>query len=148
MSFLGIEEWFSIYFLAKRSGVQQALLRLQEYSGILDCMEGDDAFELEKATVEIHVMTATLIKVAVDTDNAFNGVTDPVVVNLPPVTTYIPVSPGLSAASTSTINISDSISTSATPSTSSSPLPESSLLPEITPEHTSIGNPFIETGST
>ncbi|CAM6082420.1 unnamed protein product [Calypogeia fissa] len=76
MLLLGIDEWFYIYFLAQKSGVQMALHRLSEYIGILDCMEGDDARDLEQALVLVRAMEVALNKVAADTLIAKNAVPD------------------------------------------------------------------------
>ncbi|CAM6097525.1 unnamed protein product [Calypogeia fissa] len=70
MLLLGIDEWASIYLLAQRSGVKMALHCLKEYIDILYCMEGDDAFELEKARVLERPMDIALTKVASDTEIA------------------------------------------------------------------------------
>ncbi|CAM6104244.1 unnamed protein product [Calypogeia fissa] len=77
MKLLGIEEWFSIYLLAQKGGIQMALQRLREYQGILEYMEGDDACELAKANASIVLMTAALTKVALDTYHAFHDTNNP-----------------------------------------------------------------------
>ncbi|CAM6090645.1 unnamed protein product [Calypogeia fissa] len=67
MKFLGFDEWFSIYLVAQKQGVQAALNRLQEYTGFLDCLEGDDAFELQRQKSVVQSFEAALSKAAVDT---------------------------------------------------------------------------------
>ncbi|CAM6083456.1 unnamed protein product [Calypogeia fissa] len=70
MKLLGVEKWFNVYQLAQKSGVQMAIQRIQEYSNILKCMEGDDAFKLEKAQVLVRAIETVLTKAVVDTDFA------------------------------------------------------------------------------
>ncbi|CAM6082248.1 unnamed protein product [Calypogeia fissa] len=73
MGLLGLDEWFTIYLLARKSGVQLALQRLREYASILSCMEGDDAYDLQKAIVLARSMEVALTKVAADTEEAKNA---------------------------------------------------------------------------
>ncbi|CAM6093931.1 unnamed protein product [Calypogeia fissa] len=47
-----------------------AIQRILEYAAILECMEGDDAFELEKAQILVRSMETALAKAALDTDLA------------------------------------------------------------------------------
>ncbi|CAM6094476.1 unnamed protein product [Calypogeia fissa] len=115
MRLLGIEEWVSVYLLAQRSGVQMALLRIKEYAAILDCMEGDDAFELEKANAAIRTMALVLNQVAKDTDIAYNDIPGT-------PTKEVAATPISGIASSSSefssplmIHISDRVSTSASP---------------------------------
>ncbi|CAM6104231.1 unnamed protein product [Calypogeia fissa] len=81
MRLLGLDEWFNVYLLAQRSGVQMALQQLKEYSGILACLEGDDAFELQKALSIARAIEIALTKVAFDTLAAKNLADCPPVVN-------------------------------------------------------------------
>ncbi|CAM6124076.1 unnamed protein product [Calypogeia fissa] len=73
MRLLGLDEWFTVYLLARKSGVQSALQRLREYASILSCMEGDDAYDLQKAIVLARSMEVALTKVAADTEEAKNA---------------------------------------------------------------------------
>ncbi|CAM6104284.1 unnamed protein product [Calypogeia fissa] len=66
MRFLGFDEWFTIYFLAQQSGLQMALQRLQDYAAILDCMEGDDAFDLQRQFSVARSMGCALTKAAIE----------------------------------------------------------------------------------
>ncbi|CAM6101187.1 unnamed protein product [Calypogeia fissa] len=99
MRLLRIEEWFSLYLLAKRSGVEAALLQLQEFIKILDCIEGEDAFELEKSKAAIHDVVATLNKIALDTAKAFSG-ND----SLPTTTSVINNASGPGASSSTSVS--------------------------------------------
>ncbi|CAM6082444.1 unnamed protein product [Calypogeia fissa] len=47
-----------------------AIQRILEYSSILECIEGDNAFELEKAQILVRAMETVLTKAALDTDLA------------------------------------------------------------------------------
>ncbi|CAM6104898.1 unnamed protein product [Calypogeia fissa] len=70
MKLLGVEEWFNVYQLAQKSGIQMAIQRIQEYSNILECMEGDDAFELEKAQILVRAVEIALTQATADTELA------------------------------------------------------------------------------
>ncbi|CAM6082055.1 unnamed protein product [Calypogeia fissa] len=111
MRLLGIEEWFNIYQLAQKGGVQMAIQRILEYAAILECLEGDDAFELEKAQAPVWAMEPVLTKAALDTELAKQRT----VTSLPamPAVGSLPVDaaddlPGLASVfSTSSGNLSD-----------------------------------------
>ncbi|CAM6086915.1 unnamed protein product [Calypogeia fissa] len=77
MRLLGLDEWFSIYLLAQRSGIQMALQRLKEFDEILDGMEGEDAYDLQKAVAVARAMDVALTKVAKDTEKARDELLNP-----------------------------------------------------------------------
>ncbi|CAM6104232.1 unnamed protein product [Calypogeia fissa] len=129
MRLLGIKEWFSIYLLAKQGGVQTALLRLKEYEGILECMEGEDAFKLEKANASIREIAATLNKVALDTKLAYSGADNPV--SPTSVTTNFS---GPGASSSSTLVSSPSIIIADSLSRTDSVSPLAAQVQDVTPD--------------
>ncbi|CAM6082137.1 unnamed protein product [Calypogeia fissa] len=104
---LGIEEWLNIYQLAQKGGVQMAIQRILEYAAILDCMEGDDAFELEKAQTLVRTIETVLTKAALDTELAkqwsFSAVPVPPAVVAAP----IPAVPDVPAAHVLTSSLSN-----------------------------------------
>ncbi|CAM6085132.1 unnamed protein product [Calypogeia fissa] len=76
MRFLGFDEWFTIYLLAQKNGVQVALHRLCEYASILDCLEGDDLFDLQRQLSIVRSFEAVLTRAALDTEKAKNAFVD------------------------------------------------------------------------
>ncbi|CAM6082098.1 unnamed protein product [Calypogeia fissa] len=70
MKCLSIDEWFTIYSLAQKSGIQMALQRLSAYASILEYLEGDNAFELQRQSTLAKTMEMALTKVKLDTDKA------------------------------------------------------------------------------
>ncbi|CAM6104235.1 unnamed protein product [Calypogeia fissa] len=104
MRLLGLDEWFTVYLLAKKNGVQTALHHLKEYANILDCMEGDDAYELQKAISLARSIDVALTKVANDTEIAKNS-TEEIPYHIPsltplPTSPSIPTTPSISPCNT------------------------------------------------
>ncbi|CAM6082377.1 unnamed protein product [Calypogeia fissa] len=77
MRLLGLDEWFNIYLLAQQSGIQMTIQRLREYAEFLEYMEGEDAYDLQKALVVARTMDAALTKVAKDTAKAREDLLNP-----------------------------------------------------------------------
>ncbi|CAM6082398.1 unnamed protein product [Calypogeia fissa] len=95
MRLLGLDEWFNVYLLAQRSGVQMALQQLRDYTLLLDGMEGDDAYDLQQALAIARTMEVVLTKVAVATEKAKSGVPEPVtILPAPGPAVNSPVTPG------------------------------------------------------
>ncbi|CAM6083466.1 unnamed protein product [Calypogeia fissa] len=83
MKCLGIDKWFTIYFLAQESGIQMALQRLSAYSSILEYLEGDDECELKRQSSLAKTMELALHKVKLEMDKAKQEADNPSIIPAP-----------------------------------------------------------------